>query len=523
MTKCANFCLTMKRLCYTTKGNDGRGRGERMYKDSKTSYHKAKVFPFFPTGEYYFHRGIRAFNSFDMDKAKKYLKRAMELEPTEPMIACQYAIILTETLEYEQSNEILLTILSNIDEGMTECNYFIANNFAHLGEFSEAYRYAHAYLSKCPQGEFAENAQDLLDMVAIEQDEEFLELEEQDELVSEQDVVREFLDAGQYYEAIEVLEETIKIHPEYWPAYNNLSLAYFYIGETGKAEGILEKVLESNPGNLHALCNQVIFLHYQEKFVQCEQLLDALEKVRPILIDHQYKLGSTLAFGERYQMAFTWLRKVGRMGYDQEPNYYYWLARSAYFTRHYQVGERAWKQLAELDPQRAAIAPWEDESELIQTDENTEYVLMMTSERFEERMYGLYLISQNERSEDILLKSDLNKYDLLTVDEKQYISFIIGGKHEQVITYSHQIAQLLNERSLSLQLECKDVLIYWFLLFKKIEKQKIKNVPAIASAVEYMYCAEMGQNKTRIELAKAYNISVSTVSKYIALLKDDVK
>src|SRR5699024_7632078 len=136
-----------------------------MHKDSKMVKNIAKVFPFIPTGEYYFHRGIRAYNNFDLNKAKKYLKRAMELEPNEPMIACQLALVLTETLEYEQSNEILFAIIENLKNDMTECHYFIANNFAYLGQFSEAYKHASFYLSKSPNGEFAHDSQELLDLI----------------------------------------------------------------------------------------------------------------------------------------------------------------------------------------------------------------------------------------------------------------------------------------------------------------------------------------------------------------------
>ena len=45
---------------------------------------------------------------------------------------------------------------------MTECHYFLANNYAHLGMFKEAYRHASAYLEKEEDGEFSEDAEDLL-------------------------------------------------------------------------------------------------------------------------------------------------------------------------------------------------------------------------------------------------------------------------------------------------------------------------------------------------------------------------
>ena len=50
----------------------------------------------------------------------------------------------------------------DMDPFMTECHYFLANNYAHLGMFKEAYRHASAYLDKEEDGEFSEDAEDLL-------------------------------------------------------------------------------------------------------------------------------------------------------------------------------------------------------------------------------------------------------------------------------------------------------------------------------------------------------------------------
>ena len=87
-----------------------------MFKNSKVNYDKAKVFPFVPTGEYYFQKGLKAYERFDINQAKKYLNRAFELEPYEPMIACQLALVLTEASEYKQSNKLLHTVLTDLDE-----------------------------------------------------------------------------------------------------------------------------------------------------------------------------------------------------------------------------------------------------------------------------------------------------------------------------------------------------------------------------------------------------------------------
>lgn len=230
-----------------------------MGNDSKARHQKGMLLSFIPTGEYYFTKGIKAYQRRDFQKAKKYLQRAMQLEPGEPMIACQLAIVYTELGEYQNSNRLLHFILEELDEEMVECHYFLANNYAHLGFFKDARHHAKLYLELDQDGEFTEDTKDLLYLLNLESEELGEELYEEDDLIIKQEQARELLESGHFPKAIELLNGVIKEYPEYWSAYNNLALAYFYLGEIKKAEDILNEVLRLNPGNLHALCNKLVF------------------------------------------------------------------------------------------------------------------------------------------------------------------------------------------------------------------------------------------------------------------------
>ena len=50
-----------------------------------------------------------------------------------------------------------------------------------------------------------------------------------------QEQAKEFLESGHFPKAVKLLKAVIKEFPEYWSAYNNLALAYFYLGEVEKA------------------------------------------------------------------------------------------------------------------------------------------------------------------------------------------------------------------------------------------------------------------------------------------------
>jgi tetratricopeptide (TPR) repeat protein len=154
-----------------------------MVKEAKARIQKGKIVSFVPTGEYYFSKGIKAYHRRDFIKAKKYLGRAIQLEPGEPMITCQLAIVSTELGEFEHSNRLLHQILEELDPEMAECHYFLANNYAHMGFFKDAYHHSKLYLQLDPDGDFSEDTQELLEVLTLEAEEFEDELYEQDDLI----------------------------------------------------------------------------------------------------------------------------------------------------------------------------------------------------------------------------------------------------------------------------------------------------------------------------------------------------
>ena len=80
------------------------------------------------------------------------------------------------------------------------------------------------------------------------------------------------MESGDFTTAVELLESIIVDYPEFWAAYNNLALAYFYIGQTEQASELLYEVLEKDKGNIHALCNLAVFYYYEKKEEQLESL-----------------------------------------------------------------------------------------------------------------------------------------------------------------------------------------------------------------------------------------------------------
>ncbi len=60
-----------------------------------------------------------------------------------------------------------------------------------------------------------------------------------------QEKARRLMESGDFKTAVELLESIIVDYPEFWAAYNNLALAYFYIGENEQASELLHEVLRT--------------------------------------------------------------------------------------------------------------------------------------------------------------------------------------------------------------------------------------------------------------------------------------
>ncbi|PLT32178.1 lipopolysaccharide assembly protein LapB [Bacillus sp. V5-8f] len=495
-----------------------------MGKDSQAGQ-QAKILSFHPTGEYYFTKGLKAYHRRDLYKAKRYFERALELEPTEPMIACQLAITCTEIGEYKYSNGLLENILNVLDPYMTECHYFLANNYAHLGMFQEAYRHASAYLDKEEHGEFSEDAEDLLDLITFETDETEESLEQQDDLIKKQENAREYLEAGDFQKAIDVLQETIEQHPEFWSAYNNLALAYFYLGKPDEAFRTLEEVLEKSPGNLHALCNLVVFHHYQQNQEKVEELVNALDKVRPILTEHRFKLGATFALTGKYALAYKWLKQLQKNGYEGDGTFYYWLANSAFHLGHEATAKQAWNKVLQLNPDKKGLEPW---GETEPADDGFEHQVSsilkrLESEFIEERMFAIFLTKHSSQKDLLIDHPYFQDNPLFTPLEKNYAQSVMDPDSKETlpaIDFADRAAELLYHHHQPIQLSEAGLFLTWFSVFMEAETtyHKLNNPAAWAAALEYVWHQLRNERKTQLEIAKKHLISVSSLSKYVKMV-----
>lgn len=491
---------------------------------------KNNIVSFIPNGDYYFNKALKALEKEQMDRAYKYMKRAAELSPDDAHVLMQYGLLELDAQNFEKAYELIHSAYC-IEPDEPEHIFYLAEVSGCIGLMHDAKKYAEKYLEIEPNGYFAMEAREIIDYVQFEQ----FEIEEMDEDEYNQFIIQErarrLMEKSQFSKAIEVLEELVDQYPELWPAYNNLSLAYFYVGDLEQSKAILHHVLRENTGNLHALCNLTIIAYYEKDEAKLAQLVDILKKIHPFDFENRYKLGATLALIGEYELAYNWLHSMTKGMPPTDSGFYFWLSQSAYFSNRVKEAEKAWEILIQLDPSKKGMEPWrhvQQKSQIPTLEQNRDFIIKKISSDYpSHRMFGFFLLSKSAYKQEIISHPkliDLSKYNGL---EKLCLAyalnheFNLNNKVENIFVRAIGVAETLYNSANGLTLSMQYLFQMWFVLFERAfhNGYEFKNVKALSAAVEFMYYSTVSAKKvTKKQYAEKFGVSVSTLSKYVEQL-----
>src|SRR5690554_5797170 len=122
-----------------------------------------KVIPLKLDATFFFERAVQSLDRFHYEKTLKYFGRAVEYEPNNPINHCNMAGILSEIGDYEESNKILKHIMEQVDPRLTECFFYMANNYANMEDFELAEQSIIQYLELDSEGQFLEESEELIE------------------------------------------------------------------------------------------------------------------------------------------------------------------------------------------------------------------------------------------------------------------------------------------------------------------------------------------------------------------------
>ncbi|WP_353947485.1 tetratricopeptide repeat protein [Sporolactobacillus sp. Y61] len=302
---------------------------------------KAQVISFYPNGEFFYQRGMTCFEKGDLNRASKYMERALKIRPNDVEYLCQQAAIMSELEQYDSSIGLLKKVVCELDTHMTECYFFMANNYAYMGAFDEALDAAKLYMTLEPHGAFSDEARQLCDMLSS--DDELPD--DEPAYVEEHEKGRMALEHGRFTEAAALFQRVLKLNPDFLAAQNNLSIAYFSTGNINQALAETDLVLSKDPGNVHALCNMATFFYQEGDTPHLKQILNRLDSLYPMVPEHCGKLGSTYLYLGEYRKAYRWLRIAEKRGVHCDQVFRFWLALAAFHSGDRKQAEKNWKRV----------------------------------------------------------------------------------------------------------------------------------------------------------------------------------
>jgi len=494
--------------------------------NNKSSNENKKIIKFIPNGEFYYEKAIQALEKERFDVAKKYLMRAAELSPEDPLILMQYGVLIMEEGHFEEAHELLMTAHKHNPKDESTI-FYLAEVHAHLGLLRDAKLYAEKYIEVNPDGPFGDESMEIIDF-AEQKAADYEEGEEQDgEIFFIQEKARRLMESGEFKEAVALLESIVRDHPDFWAAYNNLALAYFYIGETKKASDLLHDVLGRDKGNFHALCNLAVFYYYEKKESDLDSLLELLLKIKPYSVENRYKLGATFALVCRHKEAFNCLRGLQKHGFDKDTGYFFWLSHSAYFTGHEEIAHSAYAKLVEIDPTKEGYEPWKGVNVDITSssvEQDRDFLLeKIQNEYRSERMLGLYLLGKSGHKQELISHPSYIEIDKLSSLERLFFAsglnyeFMPETSFDKSFARALETTELLYGKYRPLSKQATHLFQMWFTLCETAltRAYPFKNPAGLASAVDYMFQSARYAGVTKKSIAEKYGISTPTLTKYV--------
>lgn len=319
----------------------------------KTQHKKGKILPFRQDVDFFLKRGAKELDKNDLLSAIQHYRQAYHSDPTDLDSCLALAEVLSQMQRFEESNRLLLVDMSMNDPD-PESYFGLACNYYGMHEYAYARESLETYLELDPEGFYAYDAMDFLDLledpdalsetVGMAQDEEL-------ETLTVCQHARRAAERGELPRAVAILEAHLAQVPTALRARDQLSIVYYCAGEASRAMELVEEVLAVDPNDVQARCNRALFLHSAGggSAAQAAEALDSLQELR---LEEPDELSSVsllqLEFG-RYAAAQETLQRLWRlMPYDE--NVIHRMGYCRYLQGDIEGARSCYRRLLRIDP-----------------------------------------------------------------------------------------------------------------------------------------------------------------------------
>jgi tetratricopeptide (TPR) repeat protein len=312
---------------------------------------RKKVVPFEQNGEFFHRKARKHVENNNYINALNYYRKAIEKDPDNLEYSLDLAEVFSEMGYFNESNQILFSVVQK-NPSRPDCYFAIGCNFLGLQEFPKAEECLEKYLEQDEYGLYAEEAQDLLEV--LQSQEFYSEMMDDEEPGNEQVFSiaakgKDFLDKGDYKRAVRELEKVARKEPSLTFARNNLALAYFCVGKLDKAIETCRSILAEYPLNIHANCNIALFLFEKGDIEASTQHIDTVLSMEVDDPEELHKIVVTLCETKQHKKVNLLLKKLLQYKpYDTKVLHY--MAVSCYNLKMFKAAYKYWDKIEKISP-----------------------------------------------------------------------------------------------------------------------------------------------------------------------------
>ena len=367
--------------------------------------------------EFYIKKAEKHIEQGNFLEALQLYRKLIGMEPDNAQYLLYIAQIYSEIGLYEESNDIIHKIMRQ-GEAPTECLFALGCNYLGLNKHEIADNYFYEYLKKDPEGEFADEIDDIWDIYYDDPDEEPFVVIKDESAEQNAEKGKEYLDKREYKKAIAYLEIAVKQSPGLLYAANNLALCYYFDGNLDAAVTISMNILAQNSANIHAHCN-LAMIYYKTCDSKLNIHLKAIENAKITEPQDMHKIALMYCEINYHEKAYKWFQSLlPFQPYDVRILHFCGL--SAYNYGLYSKAHDCFLKILMIDPSNSIAAYYK---RITQISKNTgsgktlEYVYQVPFDEIKRRMKYL---------REILKESDRTLKEMWNTDD-QFASVLLWG------------------------------------------------------------------------------------------------
>ena len=441
---------------------------------------KHKVLSFRQPAEFYIKKAEKHMEQGNFLEALQLYRKLIGMEPDNSQYLLYVAQIYSEIGLYEESNDIIHKIMRQGD-APSECLFALGCNYLGLNRHEIADNYFYEYLKRDPEGEFAEDIDEIWDIYYDEPGEEPFILLKDESAEQSAEKGKDLLDKREYKKAILYLEKAIEQSPDLFHAANNLALCYYFEGNYEAAQITSLKVLDRNPGNIHAHCN-LSMIYYKTCDAKLSKHLKAIEDAKITEPQDMHKIALMYCEISYHEKAYKWFQNLlSFQPYDIRILHFCGLA--AYNYGLYSRAHECFMKILLIDPSNSVAAYYK---KLTQIAKNTgtgrilDYVYQVPFDEIKRRMKYL---RETLKESDVSLNK---KWD----NDEHFVSLLLWG-----LKYGDDYIKRISLEIISVFSDKRAEEIFRDFIIKSSEPDELKNEV-------FLYLNNMGAKEPYIAFVK---------------------